>query len=52
MDLTPTWEQAARIMCMVMEAGTLEGKEMAKEQIMDMGRMLDRVKAQQDAAKT
>tara|TARA_R110002126_G_scaffold290704_4_gene448340 strand:- start:29081 stop:29281 length:201 start_codon:yes stop_codon:yes gene_type:complete len=39
--LTPTWTEAARIICAVMENGTPEGKAMARDQIMHMGAIID-----------
>ena len=40
-DLTPTWETAARIYAAVLENGTGEGKSSALEGLLEMGRILD-----------
>lgn len=40
-DLTPTWAATANILIMALEAGTPTGKEMARVEIMKMGRILD-----------
>jgi len=40
-DLTPTWETAARIYAAVLENGTGEGKSSALAGLLEMGRILD-----------
>jgi hypothetical protein len=40
-DITPTWEAAVRIYMMVLEDGTEEGKEMAREELMRLARNYD-----------
>ena len=40
-DLTPTWETAARIYAAVLESGTTEGKASALAGLLEMGRILD-----------
>ncbi len=41
-DLTPTWETAARIYIEVLENGeTEEGKQAARDEIMRMAKLLD-----------
>jgi len=42
-DLTPTWETAARIYAAVLESGTGEGKTAALEGLLEMGRILDQL---------
>lgn len=44
-DCTPTWEAASQIYLAVLENGTEEGKEMAREEILRMARLLDQFKA-------
>lgn len=41
LNLTPTWETAARIFAAVLENGTPEGKSSALEGLLEMGRILD-----------
>tara|TARA_R100001015_G_C4633966_1_gene199651 strand:- start:2906 stop:3127 length:222 start_codon:yes stop_codon:yes gene_type:complete len=40
-DLTPTWEYAARIYTMAMINGTDEGKREATEELVKMGKLVD-----------
>lgn len=40
-DMTPTWEQTAGMLAMIFENGTEEGKQMAKEELLRMGQLLD-----------
>lgn len=40
-DMTPTWEVAARIYTMTMINGTDEGKREATEELVKMGKMVD-----------
>jgi hypothetical protein len=40
-DMTPTWEQAARMLLVVLENGSEEGKQMAREEVKRMGILLD-----------
>jgi hypothetical protein len=42
-DLTPTWETAARIYSAVLEDGTEEGKRQARAGLLEMGRILDQL---------
>lgn len=42
-DMTPTWEQTARLLVFALENGTPEGKRMAREEIERMGILLDRL---------
>ena len=42
-DLTPTWETAARIYAAVLENGTGEGKSSALAGLLEMGRILDQL---------
>ena len=42
-DLTPTWETAARIYSVVLEDGTEEGKRQARAGLLEMGRMIDEI---------
>jgi len=43
-DLTPSWESTARIYCLTLRNGSPSGQQMAEEEIIEMGRMLDRIK--------
>jgi hypothetical protein len=52
-DITPSWETAVRIYIMVLEDGTEEGKEMAREELMRLARNYDTLVAdmkQEEAA--
>lgn len=40
-DMTPTWEYAARIYTMTMINGTDKGKREATEELVKMGKMVD-----------
>lgn len=40
-DMTPTWEETARMLIAVLENGTFEGKKMARDEIVRMGRIID-----------
>lgn len=40
-NLTPTWTAAANIYITVLENGNDEGKEIAREEILKMGKLLD-----------
>ena len=49
-DMTPTWEAAARIYIEVLEHGTEEGKEAAREELIRLARQYDALVAQLEAA--
>lgn len=40
-DMTPTWETAVRIYLLVLEDGTEEGKETAREELLRLARQYD-----------
>lgn len=40
-DMTPTWEEAARMLLVVLENGSEEGKQMARKEVERMGILLD-----------
>ena len=42
-DLTPTWETAARIYMAALEDGNEEGKAAARRGFLEMGRILDQL---------
>lgn len=44
-DLTPSWEAAARIYITVLEHGTEEGKRAAREELMRLARQYDQLVA-------
>ncbi len=43
-ELAPSWEEAARIYCAVLESGTDEGKRLARAEIIAMGARLDELR--------
>ena len=49
-DMTPTFEEAVKLCCMVLRDGTPEGQRQATEELMRYGRELDRLKAQSGTA--
>ena len=40
-DITPTWEEIMPAIIMAIENGTSEGKENAKEELMELARKVD-----------
>lgn len=48
-DMTPTFEQAARMCIMVLENGTAEGKKMAREELLRYCRQYDELVGQTEA---
>lgn len=42
-DLTPSWEAAARIYIAVLEDGTEKGKQAAREELMRLARQYDQL---------
>lgn len=40
-DITPTWEEIMPVIIMAIENGTSEGKESAKEELMELARKVD-----------
>ena len=49
-DLTPTWEAAARIYIEVLEHGTEEGKQAARAELIRLAQQYDALTAQEVAA--
>jgi hypothetical protein len=49
-DLTPSFEQAAKVCLAVLENGTPEGKAIARTELLRYARELDRLKAQTGAS--
>ena len=50
-DMTPTWSTAMDIIIMVFESGDDEGRALAKQELRDIGKMLDEIKENTDDAK-
>ena len=50
-NIAPTWEATARMMLVLLKDGTEEGKKMAREEIINMGRKLDEIRAAQEESK-
>ena len=48
-DMTPSWSTAMDIIIMVFESGDDEGKALAKQELRDIGKMLDEIKENNDA---
>jgi hypothetical protein len=48
-SLIPTWRAAARIYMQCLEHGTEEGKQAAREGILEMAEHLDRINAEREA---
>lgn len=44
-DMTPTWEQAVRIYLLVLEEGSEEGKETARDELLRLARNYDAIVA-------
>jgi hypothetical protein len=44
-DVTPTWEATAKMLIVIMDQGTEEGKVFAREEITRMGQIIDAVRA-------
>lgn len=42
-DVTPSWEATARMLVVLMERGTAEGKAEAEKEILRMGRIIDKL---------
>lgn len=40
-DCTPNWETAAKMMVMILNGGSDEGKEYVKKEIVEMGKIMD-----------
>lgn len=47
-DITPSFEEAARMCILTLHRGTPEGQRMAEEELLRYARELDRLKAQAD----
>ena len=45
-DITPTWTEAIAIYVIVLERGTPEGKEIARQGLREIGETLDKLKAE------
>jgi hypothetical protein len=50
-DMTPTFAETARILIVLLENGTAEGRQYARDELIRWGQMLDRAKALQDLLK-
>jgi len=48
-DMTPAWSTAMDIIIMIFENGDDEGKALAKQELRDIGKMLDEIKEASDA---
>lgn len=48
-DLTPTWATTARIIAMVLRDGTEQGKHEAEIELLNMGKLLDKLLAERNA---
>lgn len=46
-DMTPTWSTAMDIIIMIFENGDDVGKALAKQELRDIGKMLDELKQQE-----
>ena len=44
-DMTPTWTETARMLLVILENGTDEGKGMARKEVMRMGEIIDAYRA-------
>jgi len=47
-DMTPTWSTAMDIIIMMFENGDDVGKDLAKQELRDIGKMLDEIKENTD----
>lgn len=45
-NITPTWEQAAKIFAMILENGNAQGKKEARQSIVEMGQHIDTLQKQ------
>lgn len=48
-NIAPTWTGVARIHIMLIENGTEEGKQDARDGIVEMGKLLDQLVAEREA---
>ena len=49
-DMTPTWEQTAQILCVVLENGTThKALSEARQELLRMGRLMDQLIAERGA---
>jgi hypothetical protein len=49
-DLTPTWQEQARMLIVLLEEGDAKGRKTAREEIMRMAKVADAYVASQKAA--
>lgn len=47
-DVTPSWSTAMDILILMLESGDDEGKALAKQELRDIGKMLDEIKENTD----
>jgi hypothetical protein len=50
-NIAPSWAAVANMVILGLESGTGEGKIMAREQVREMGRILDQLSAEKEKAK-
>lgn len=48
-DVTPTWATTARIIAMMLKDGTEQGKREAEIELLNMGKLLDKLLAERKA---
>lgn len=48
-DMTPTWEETARMLIALIESGDSKGQEFARTEIIRMGKIIDHYQAQDKA---
>jgi len=48
-NITPTWEQTAKMLIVLLESGNNEGKKFAKSEIVRMGQIIDNITKKEDA---
>lgn len=51
LNLTPSWESAAAMLALVLTDGTAEGRKIAREEVLRMGKALDHLIAKDEKAK-
>lgn len=45
-DITPTWQETARMLVVLLERGDMQGQKYAREEIIRMGQIIDKLNAQ------
>lgn len=48
-DMTPNWEQSVYMLLVVLENGDSKGKEMARNELLRLGRAMDKAIAERNA---